>query len=52
MVNIPENKVAQKIVGKFFWSKVFLSIWMCTFGIWPLEAAIMQAKLRLSLKKL
>ena len=52
MINIPGNKVAQKIIGKFFWQKDFLSFRMCTFRIWPLEAAIMQAKLRLSYKML
>ena len=53
MINIPRNKVAQKSGGKFFWQKVFLSIWMCTFRMWLLEAAIMQAKLQLiSHKKL
>ena len=44
MVNISGNKVVQKIVGNVFWQKVFLSIWMCTFKIWSLEAAILQAK--------
>ena len=36
----------QKIVGKFFLASFFLSIWMCTFRIWPLalEAAIMQVQ--------
>ena len=42
-VNISGNKVVQKIVSKFFWQKVFLAIWMCSFRIWSLEAAIMQA---------
>ena len=27
-----------------FWQKVSLSIWIYTLRIWPLEAAIMQAK--------
>ena len=52
MENISGNKVVQKIVANFFWQKDFLSIWMCTFRIWSLEAAIMQAKVRLSHKKI
>ena len=38
--------------GKYVWQKAFLSIWICTFRIWLLEAVIMQAKVRLSHKKL
>ena len=49
-----ETRLHKKLqLGNFFLAKgFFLSIWMCTFRIWPLEAVIMQAKLRLSHKKL
>ena len=40
MVNIPGNKVAQKIVGKHFLAEGFLSLQMCTFRIWPLETVV------------
>ena len=52
MVNILPGNVVQKVVGKIFWQKIFSSLWMVTFRIWLLETAIMQAKLRLSHKKL
>ena len=35
-----------------FGKKFFLLIWMRTFRIWPFEAVIMQANVRLSHKKL
>ena len=41
-----------KNCGNFFLAKGFLSIWMCTSRILPLEAAIMQDKVKLSHKKL
>ena len=47
MVNIVRDKIVQKVVGKYFLAKGFLSLQMCTFRIWPLETAIMQGKLRL-----
>ena len=49
-----ETRLRKKLqLGNFFLAKgFFLSIWMCTFRIWPLEAVIMQAKPRLSHKKL
>ena len=45
-------RLCKKLQVIVFWQKVFLPIWMCTFKMWPLEAAILQGKVRLSHKKL
>ena len=51
MVNIFGNKIVQKLVGNFFLAKSFFVNMDVYFRIWPLDAAIMQAKVRLSHKK-
>ena len=45
-----EQGCAKKLVN-FFWQKVYLSIWMCPFRIWPLAAVIVQAKVQLIITK-